>query len=92
MLDGLVDFPYSYAAIQGLEASDLGQTSPSAWSRYGRALLLGFIGPDDGMEMYRRLGSVSGPSDLLENELSIISIQHNGSTIDMEQIFVWPGA
>jgi len=30
MLDGLVDFPYSYAAIQGLEANDPGQTSPSA--------------------------------------------------------------
>jgi hypothetical protein len=49
-------------------------------------LLLGFIGSDDGMEMYRRLGSVSCSSDLLENELSFSSIQHNGLTIDMEQI------
>jgi len=24
MLDGLVDFPYSYAAVQGLEANSLG--------------------------------------------------------------------
>ena len=24
MLDGLVDFPYSYAAVQGLEANGLG--------------------------------------------------------------------
>ncbi len=24
MLDGLVDFPYSYAAVQGLEANEMG--------------------------------------------------------------------
>ena len=33
-----------------------------------RGLLLGFIGSDDGMAMYRRLGSISCSSDLLENE------------------------
>jgi hypothetical protein len=49
-------------------------------------LLLGLIGSDDGMAMYRRLGSVSCSSDILENELSFSSVQNNGLTIDMEQI------
>lgn len=45
-------------------------TNIPASCSYILGLLLGLIGSDDGMAMYRWLGSVSCASDVLENELS----------------------